>query len=1019
MKTISNISMVFFLIVVGQSQAQQATITPSPTPYSVIHRDAYSRIWEQTTYERLPSGKVIPHLHHYTELATGLCYKQNGQWVDSQAQITILPDGTAAATNGQHQAYFPSDIYNGVITLVTPDGLRLQSRPVGLSYDDGTNTVLIAELTNSVGQLISSNQVIYTNAFVGISADLLYTYRIGGFEQDVVFRGQPPMPDQLGMDPSNSRMQMLTEFFDPPTPVQSTKAPYPQDGLRDATLDFGKTRMIQGNAFLMDNTSSGENPVHIYKSWTTVEGRNFLIEEVPFERISSQLATLPARSPTAISSANSVLHKLSSKRLLPPTRIVDATTNSMRLASASLNQKQGLVFDYVTLNSDVTNYTFQGDTTYYINNVYGCWGTTTFEGGSIIKFSNSGQLDFDDLDGSSSVNCDTGPYRPAIFTSKNDNSIGDNISGSSGSPSLSDVSTFLYFLESEYYGLQDLRFIYCSEPIISSGYLQIQDCQFDQVTEAINGQDVVLINVLINSYSGMNGVIGIGSSLEGVNLTVDSLMTNLVYLAPGSSPSITLLNCLWTSTNATATSLTLTNNLSATVSTDDVVCLLRPASPVYQTVGAGSYYLANNSPYRNMGTTNLGSYYADLIQKTTYPPIVYSNITFSVPTTLSPQAQRDNAGALDLGYHYDPLDYVLGGCDLYTNLAFSTGTAVGWFQGNGVEYGQPYAISLENGANLSFRGNATLPSFFANYAMVQEGKNGNWTGNGYVGAILFNGSSMSQEPILSANFSKWTYDGNRTILRDSPAYGSATFQNSEFYNLQMSPYDMQSLCFSNCLLFRDLIVPWDQDYDISFTNENCTYYNGGLVLIRVNGQSSGWQIENTTFDGTALSWNDDLNANPAYTIFNYNAYNTNNLSWQNYTIPYFTSYGTNEVVGPQDVMADDYNWQSSWFGDFYLPSDSPLIQAGSTTANLLGLYHFTTQVDQTPETNAIVDIGYHYVATDGNGNPLDSNGDGIPDYIEDANGNGLVDSGEIGWNIPGDLGLKVIISQPRNGSVLP
>jgi hypothetical protein len=40
------------------------------------------------------------------------------------------------------------------------------------------------------------------------------------------------------------------------------------------------------------------------------------------------------------------------------------------------------------------------------------------------------------------------------------------------------------------------------------------------------------------------------------------------------------------------------------------------------------------------------------------------------------------------------------------------------------------------------------------------------------------------------------------------------------------------------------------------------------------------------------------------------------------------------------------------------------------------------------ETNSIVDIGYHYVAVDTNGNPIDSNGNGIPDYIEDACGCG-------------------------------
>jgi hypothetical protein len=133
-------------------------------------------------------------------------------------------------------------------------------------------------------------------------------------------------------------------------------------------------------------------------------------------------------------------------------------------------------------------------------------------------------------------------------------------------------------------------------------------------------------------------------------------------------------------------------------------------------------------------------------------------------------------------------------------------------------------------------------------------------------------------------------------------------------------------------------------------------------------------------------------------------------------------YGDSQtsVTGLHDVLVTNcYDWGCSWFGDYYLPTNSILINAGSITADKVGLYHFTTTTNQVPETNSIVDIGYHYVATDCNGNPLDSNGDGIPDYIEDANGNGVVDSGEIDWLSPTDLGLTVLITQPQNNSILP
>ena len=72
-----------------------------------------------------------------------------------------------------------------------------------------------------------------------------------------------------------------------------------------------------------------------------------------------------------------------------------------------------------------------------------------------------------------------------------------------------------------------------------------------------------------------------------------------------------------------------------------------------------------------------------------------------------------------------------------------------------------------------------------------------------------------------------------------------------------------------------------------------------------------------------------------------------------------------------------------------------LTNAGSQTADLAGLYHYTTTTNQVKETNSTVDIGYHYVAVGTNGLPfLTWMGMGLLDYLEDANGNGTLIPGK-------------------------
>jgi hypothetical protein len=425
-------------------------------------------------------------------------------------------------------------------------------------------------------------------------------------------------------------------------------------------------------------------------------------------------------------------------------------------------------------------------------------------------------------------------------------------------------------------------------------------------------------------------------------------------------------------------------------------------------VGGGSFYLAANSPFHNVGTTNIDpKVLADIAVRTTYPPVVYSNTFISTATSLGPQAVRDNAGAPDLGYHYDPMDYLIGGVDLTTNLAFTAGTSVGWYEAMGHTSfsGQPYGVAIDNGGNLTISGTASQPCHVALYDLVQEG-NGNCITYGWMAGFVLNGSGSLPLPQLSANFTKWNSTMAYSPLRDNSDSGIGQFANCELYVNGLASYD-STFYYTNCLLWRSWLGV-NSGRNASY--QNCTFYNGALNLARSAGQSaSSWAIVNCAFDGTAFPVRDGLNGNTNNTHFDFNAYNAANQSWTNCILVWgIAGVGTLEKIGAHDqTNLSTFGWQSSWLGNSYLPPNSPLINVGSTTADQLGLFHFTTQTNQLPEGKSIVDIGYHYVATDAFGIPLDTNGDGIPDYLEDANGNGIFDVGDLGnWLISPYNGLS-------------
>jgi hypothetical protein len=83
------------------AQVQPGVTQSSTSAYECVQRGPHSKVWQQSVVRTNQSGIVTTNLHSYTELATGLCYLQNGRYIDSVEQISPAADG-AEAVQGRH-----------------------------------------------------------------------------------------------------------------------------------------------------------------------------------------------------------------------------------------------------------------------------------------------------------------------------------------------------------------------------------------------------------------------------------------------------------------------------------------------------------------------------------------------------------------------------------------------------------------------------------------------------------------------------------------------------------------------------------------------------------------------------------------------------------------------------------------------------------------------------------------------------------------------------------------------------
>ena len=415
----------------GASASKSKGVDASVLAPQVVERGPDHRVWETYRAETNSENKIVVYTNSYKEIASGLHYKENakGEWKETVEQFDLKP-GKAVAKKGRHAVSIGNNIHAaGSVEITMPDGRVLRTHPLALSYVDTASgkSTIIAEVKDSQGVVVAPNQILFADAFDGVSADIRYTYSKGAVEQDVLLRESPPGPEEWNL-PQTSRLEMLTEFLDGPQPkIQHVEKIAKKQGSKvssgtsalatnkttvedgdDDDLDWsGAMHMGHGKAFLSGDDKKSTNSVSVKKSYIDVQGRKILVEAVPWNAVSKELNKLPKPHASLKAGQGKVQRVASVKPVLPKQPLAQVSNKQMQVAAITSDQK-GYVLDYMLQISDYSgDYLFQGDTTYFVSGpVY--LQNVTLEGGAILKFCNDGS---GCLNGGS-ITCNTAPYRP-------------------------------------------------------------------------------------------------------------------------------------------------------------------------------------------------------------------------------------------------------------------------------------------------------------------------------------------------------------------------------------------------------------------------------------------------------------------------------------------------------------------------------------------------------------------------------------------------------------------------------
>jgi hypothetical protein len=712
------------LVILGAIFVTSVWAAPAQTQH-VPERGAHHRVLETVREVQTPGGARL-QTNRIVELQGGLHRWTEQGWVEAHPRIEVFQDG-AVIRNLQYGAIFAPNLATpNAIDLSLPDEAgRVQGHLIGLALTEGNQSVLVAEVKDCAGVIggAEQNELTYADAMTDFAVSVKYVAQRDRLSQIVLLEQQLPHPSEWGLT-ENAVLEVLTEFSAFPELRKEPREAV--DGIPGEHLSFASMEFITGKAFSVGDEG---NSVLVQKKMELFEGQRwFLVEKVPWRAVAGELAKLPPvakdwrkRSGPVMARDQLRLPKRQQARAaIKPIRtasegaqVASAKGNQGDLKSGTrvtrLSSKPAYVLDW-ELVSSVNSNLWRADTTYYIAGGVTI-KTNIFEGGCVIKFAptNSAKLTI-----TGPVTCKTSAYKPVVFSGRDESSVGqlvtsDELSG--GYNANDDLSGGYYAntaLELDFntsgliYTIDNFRLSHAETAVkINGGYghaLNHVQIVHAGVAASVQNADVSLRNTLAHdvatTFSG-SGASSATGRLENVTVT---LSTN--FNVGG--------NCTLFLTNTLLVGVTNIGSYSGSNNGESA-----DPTGVFETVGAGSAYLANtNVAWRGTGTTNINSaVLAELRKRSTYPPVILTN-RITADTILSPQALRGSNG-VTLGYHYPVADFAVSGLAVTNCSLFLTGgVVVATFGDSG--------IWLQDNSLLVSSGTAPWPNRIARFNAIQE-----------------------------------------------------------------------------------------------------------------------------------------------------------------------------------------------------------------------------------------------------------------------------------------------------------